>query len=213
MAESADVSEPHRETLIRYINRSALKLAIAHWHKDQFEAAEAEYTGEHFMREQFLDAFGHSDGTLVQLAGAFDAFACAVAHHLQLDRADRASFEHWNRQLADVGGRLGEHIQATATSEGFGDLMRYRHLVAHRTVLSERISLRAHEQTGVDEVSFSIADQLPEGASDEPRTPVRKILARNCAWTRVSLGALHEAAIQEMGLEGDPQLRADLGLR
>ena len=172
-------------TEIRYINISALKLAIAEWHRQEFERAEDDYSVEDFFKVQFLDAFGHSDGVFLQLAAAFDAFACAVAHKVEVPQPNKADFAAWNDSLAaKAGGELGSLIRSTAADSGFDRLMSYRNVAAHRSVITERTVLRSNEVTDRDEVRFTIGDPPPMGVPDSRNTPVRELLARDFGWAR-----------------------------
>ncbi len=199
---------------IRYTNVSALKVAIAEWHRREFERAEDGYTAKDFFRVQFLDAFGHSDGVFLQLAAAFDAFACAIAHKVGLSNPDKADFASSNALLVTkTGGDLGTLIESTAVDPGFTRLISYRNVAAHRSVTTPNIVLRANEVTDRDEVRFTIGDPPPTGVPDPGNTLVRDILARDLGWARGALYALYPAALEAWGLTGDEQLRGDLGLR
>ena len=130
---------------IRYINISALKVAIAEWHRQEFERAEDSYRADHFFREQFLDAIGHSDGVFLQLAAAFDAFACAVAFSVGMSNPHKADFATSNDELAKASsGDLGDRIRSTAADGGFARLTAYRNIAAHRSVTTGRTVLRAN---------------------------------------------------------------------
>jgi len=110
-------------------------VAIAEWHRREFERAEDGYTAKDFFRVQFLDAFGHSDGVFLQLAAAFDAFACAIAHKVGLSNPDKADFASSNALLVTkTGGDLGTLIESTAVDPGFTRLISYRNVAAHRSV-------------------------------------------------------------------------------
>jgi hypothetical protein len=199
---------------IRYTNVSALKVAIAEWHRQEFERAEDAYSVDDFFRVQFLDAFGHSDGVFLQLAAAFDAFACAIAHKVGLSQPHKADFASWNASLATkTGGDLGNLIKSTAADSGFDRLMSYRNLAAHRSLTTARTVLRTNEVTDRNEVRFTIGDPPPIGVPDSGNTLVREILARDLGWARDALYVLYPVALSAWGLTGHEQLRGDLGLR
>jgi len=199
---------------IRYANISALKVAIAEWHRQEFERAEDHYSMEDFFKVQFLDAFGHGDGVYLQLAAAFDAFACAIAHKVGLPQPHKADFALWNASLANkTGGDLGGLIKSTAADSGFDRLMSYRNVAAHRSLTTGRTVLRVNEVTNRNEVRFAIGDPPPIGVPDSAYTLVREILARDLGWARDALYRLYPVALEAWGLTGHEQLRGDLGLR
>jgi hypothetical protein len=91
-------------TVIQYINISALKLAIAEWHRDEFRRIENGYTEKTFFGSLFLDGFANGDGVFLQLAAAFDAFACAVASKVGLGNPHKADFGVGKHDLAKAAG-------------------------------------------------------------------------------------------------------------
>lgn len=200
-------------TEIRYINISALKVAIAEWHRQEFERAEDSYGADEFFRVQFLDVFGHSDGMFLQLAAAFDAFACATAFRVKLSNPHKADFATSNDELAQANsGDLGDRIRSIAADGGFARLTAYRNIAAHRSVTTGRIALRANEETGLDEVRFTIGDPAPIGSPDPEHTLIRDVLARDFEWARDALYDLYPLALEAWGIAGHSQLRGDLGL-
>jgi hypothetical protein len=198
------------EVAIRYLNRSALKREVARWHQAEFERHEGVYSGKDYGRSLFLEAFGHADGVFLQLAGAFDAFACAAAYHYGLKEPDKADFANL-RLPAGRDEQLTSSIAKVQSDAGFGTLTFYRNLAAHRGSVTERIHMTADE-TRRDVITMRLGDPLPAGAPDAARTPVREVLARVAGWAAESLQVLYEDAIRDWGIEGDRQLRADLGL-
>lgn len=68
---------------------------------------------------------GARHGALIQLAAGFDAFACAVAHHYDLPKPDRASFweANWVAQLVGVAEpEVRDLIQAVADDPNYAGL-------------------------------------------------------------------------------------------
>jgi hypothetical protein len=127
--------------VVLYLNRPMLKLAIAEWHRHEFDNLDDDHTGEHFSRfsRRSLDVLGHGDGLFLQLSDAFDAFACPVAHRQGLGDPDGASFR---ARLAHACERaLAERIQTVSADPEFEALTAYRKLAAHRGVVGESISM------------------------------------------------------------------------
>src|SRR5207249_214619 len=90
----------------------------------------------------------HSDAVFLQLAAAFDAFACAIAHNAGLPNPHKADFASWNALLAtETGGELGTLIKSTAADPGFDRLISYRNVAAHRSLTTARTVLRTDEET------------------------------------------------------------------
>jgi hypothetical protein len=200
--------------VIRQINTSALKVAIAAWHRQEFVRVEATHDESSFFREQFLDAFGHSDGVYLQLASAFDAFACAVAYRAGRANPHRADFGRDRADLArDAGGQLGDRILSTARDEGFNRLTAYRNVAAHRSVTTGRIVMGPNEEADRNEVRFTIGDPAPIGTPDPAHTRIRDILERDYEWARQALYDLYPVALEAWELTGHEGLRKDLGLR
>jgi hypothetical protein len=204
---------------IRFINSSALKVAVARWHLESFQRAEDGYSEDDFFRTQFLPAFAHSDPVYIQLAAAFDAFACAVAYRMNLPNAHKADFASWSEGLAiATGGDLAAGIRATSSEEGFARLSAYRNLVAHRSVMVGWTEMRPNENLTRNVVRFALGrDEVDDprllGIPDPPGTAIRDILSRDLAWADEDLYKLYLRAIDAWDLTGDKDLRADLGLR
>jgi hypothetical protein len=160
---------------VRYLNISGVKLDLAQFHLAEFERLEDELTPAPFNRfsnEPFVPAQANADGVLLQTAAAFDAFACAVAYHGELDDAHSASFDGrtWRDRLAEAAGEdLAEEIGAIRDSSNYRGLLVYRHLAAHRGVMGERIVGRQREEGG-HEVMFILGDPLPSNAPDDSRS-------------------------------------------
>jgi len=116
------------EAVAQYQRRSMHKLHIAEWHGEQFKRLEGELTTADFFdfdTERFLPAQAHTDGVLIQLAAGFDAFACAVAHHYDLPKPDRASFweANWVAQLVGVAEpEVRDLIQAVVGDPNYAGL-------------------------------------------------------------------------------------------
>jgi hypothetical protein len=193
----------------RYLNRSVLKLVIAEWHRHEFGSLDDALTREHFSRfpRLSIDALGHGDGVFLQLSGAFDAYACAVAHRHGLDEPDLASFR---ARLADACEQpLAERIQAVAAAPEQGELTAYRNLAAHRGVVGERISMGEREDDSGRRIRLVLPERLPAGVPDKPRSPVRPVLERYAVWARPALRGLHNVAIAEWNLGDDSNLIAE----
>lgn len=196
----------------RHLNRSMLKLAIAEWHHREFNRLDDELTrgqGSSFPRHS-LDSLGHGDGSLLQLAAAFDAFACAVAHRHGLDNPDGASFGGWSDALTNAcGGTLGRSIRAVAGDADFKGLAAYRNLAAHRGVVGGTISMGERADDPGRTIRLLLPDALPPNVSDRPRSPVNPVLVRYSNWARPALRGLHDAPIEDWNLADDPNLIAD----
>ena len=129
---------------LRYLNRAFRKYRIAEWHLRRFEQLEDELRVEDLFKfergEPAMRPQAHADGTVLQLAAVFDAFACAVAHKLEVTKPDpdKADFARDYATLATkIGGNLGAIIEDTGSHRGFYELQAYRNLAAHRGVLGE----------------------------------------------------------------------------
>lgn len=197
---------------IRYLNGSMFKLAIADWHRHEFDRLDAGLTPEHFSRfpRLSLDALGHGDGVFLQLSGAFDGFACAVAHRHGLNNPENASFGGWNDSLARAcDGALGERIRAVAADAEFKSLIAYRNLAAHRGVVGESITTGQRNDNPGHTIWFALSDSLPPGILDKPRSPLVPILERDTNWARLALRGLHDIAVDAWKLADDPNLIAD----
>ncbi len=201
------------QAVAQYLSRSMLKLRIAEWHLAEFERLEDELTGADFFdftREPFLPVQAHADGVLVQIAAAFDAFACAVAHRHGLPAPDRADFGGWNERLAEAeSGDLAGALREIAAQNEFEGLQLYRNLSAHRGMIGELQRGTAGEP-GRDEVQLLLPDWLPEEFPDYPEASVRPILRRYLYWARPCIELLRAAA--EHAWSGDSaseQLEAD----
>ena len=209
MTEAGTMVDPpsdNRWAAIRYLNGGVLKLAIAESHRDEFDHLDDDLTGEQFFRFPLrsLDALGHGDGVFLELAGAFDAFACAVAHWQGLDNPDLASLR---ASLADAcEGSLAERIQAVTADPEFKALTAYRNLAAHRGIVSESITMGERVEMPGRTIWLALPDSLPRDIPDRPRSPLRPILERYTVWARGALRELHDEAIRAWNLADDPNL-------
>jgi len=188
------------EAVAQYQRRSMHKLHIAEWHRAEFERLEDELRTADFFdfdTERFLPAQAHADGAMLQLAAAFDAFACAVAHHHGLENPDRASFleTRWVTRLVEAAEPdLRVVIQFVVNDRNFAGLKFYRNLAAHRGVIGEQQRGGEVEEVGVDGVRFMLPDWLPMDAPDHPSYSVRPILGKCLEWGRPALAGLNAVA-------------------
>ena len=97
-------------TAHQYVALSWRKVEIARRHLIELEkgllAAQADEPPDPTDSRAALE--GHADGCVVQAYAAFDAFACAVATHFDLDHPGYASFRNITDRLP--GGCLQEHL-------------------------------------------------------------------------------------------------------
>lgn len=207
-------SRPDRDqTVTQYQNRSMHKLHVAEWHRAEFERLEGELTTLDFFdfdTERFLPAQAHADGSLIQLAAAFDAFACAVAHRYGIDEKDpdSASFrgEWWNARLIDAADpELANLIRSVSQDPVFDGLMFYRNLAAHRGVMGEQQRGGSVDEVGTDGVRFMLPDWLPIEAPDYPSYSVRPILERYLPWGRRTVAGLNALASIVWNLEDEEE--------
>lgn len=201
--------EPDRlEHVTLYMSRSMLKLRIAEWHRTEFERLEDEHTTADFFRfdeDPFVKSESHADGCLIQLAAAFDTFACAIAYNCDLPKADKASFR---RDYPHLGARVGEGLGPLIRMVGEDTLSEglafYRNLSAHRGVLGE-VQRGGSRDDGREYVRLLLPSWLPEDAPDYPEASVRVILERYISWAKPKLELLHETARGEWELEEEPE--------
>jgi len=122
-----------------YLEASLEKLAIARRHLEALREAEGQLT-----REGFAEAFlgeeaniylieGHGDALLLELSGAFDAFACAVAFRLGREDPHSASFSD---QLSRRTHPLADVVERVKRSFRWKHLVYYRNLGAHKIVVA-----------------------------------------------------------------------------
>jgi len=192
---------PKREEAVaQYQRRSMHKLHIAEWHGAAFDRLEGELTTADFFdfdTERFLPAQAHADGSLIQLAAGFDAFACAVTRQYGLANPDRASLweTKWITQLVEAAEPdLRVILQSVVDDPKFAGLKFYRNLAAHRGVIGEQQRGGQVEEAGVDGVRFMLPDWLPMEAPDHPSYSVRPILRRCLEWGRPALAGLNAVA-------------------
>jgi len=194
---------------LRYLNRAFRKYRIAEWHLRRFEQLEDELRVEDLFKfergEPAMRPQAHADGTVLQLAAVFDAFACAVAHKLEVTKPDpdKADFARDYATLATkIGGNLGAIIEDTGSHRGFYELQAYRNLAAHRGVLGENqggtSGLVASE---ANRVRLLLPEWVPADVPDIGASPVRPILRRVFDWARPRIQRLWAEADKAWNME------------
>lgn len=190
------IRQPDRATAAsQYLNRSSHKLRLAEYHAREFERLEDELTWDDFVDfegEAFVAAQAHADGVLQQLAAAFDAFACAVAHRYGSGRGDpdRSDFARDHVRLADAaGGELGAAMKEIGADKAFAEVQLYRNLAAHRGVLGEQ-QHGGQDELGREQVRLLLPAYLPDEFPDFPGAHVRPILRRYLEWARPQIAGL-----------------------
>ena len=189
---------PDRDTAVtQYVNRCAYKVRLATYHLAEFERLEAELTGADFFDFEgapFVPVQAHADGVLLQLAAAFDAFACAVAHRHRFDNADKADLTGWHDRLVrGAHPDLAAAITAVRKAPQFDELGDYRNLAAHRGVIGE-LMRGTQGPDGEDEVRLLLPDWLHEHFPDYPEAYVGPIRAR------CSCGSLANSSSHPFGI-------------
>lgn len=130
---------PDEEEAEEYLQASGEKLAVARRHLQAFREAEASLTGEGFAEALLGDESniylieGHSDALLLELSGAFDAFACAVAFRVGRRDPHGASFSD---QLSRATQPLGSEVERVKRGFRWKHLAYYRNLAAHKIVVA-----------------------------------------------------------------------------
>jgi len=88
--------------------------------------------------------WAHSDGAILQVYGAFDAVACAIAHRFDLPDSKRASFGRLlAAQLPAAEAPVRESILAVVGSTEWNELDNLRDEAAHRGVVVRHFSASA----------------------------------------------------------------------
>jgi hypothetical protein len=137
---------------------------------------------------------GHADGCVFQAYAAFDTFACAVATHFDLDRAERASFRSISDRLPSVAApndtaearRVQVAIGTVTQDENWRALSFYRNIAAHRGVVGQRFTFNLDD-------GFVLRIAELDGP-DPDRSEVTTILYRTLGWTAEKVRGLHELA-------------------
>lgn len=199
---------PDRHTAVgQYLNRSAHKLHVAEYHIGEFERLEDGLTWNDFVDfegEPFVAAQAHADAALIQVAAAFDAFACAVAHRYGVKNPDRADFAGWAKSLAAAADEdVRVAIESVAAEKDFTDLQLYRNLAAHRGVLGEQ-QRGDQDEHGAEQVHLLLPGWLPEDFPDFPGAAVRSVLRRYVDWARPQIERLQAAASLAWTDDGEP---------
>jgi hypothetical protein len=171
-----------------YLQASREKLAVAQRQLEALREAEVTLTEEGFAEAVLGDEAniylieGHADGMLLELAGAFDAFACAVAFRMGSPNPHGASFprDDFNgvpRSLELLIGRIRRGYC-------WKHLNYYRNLAAHKVVLA---SPGWRDDSGIHRLR--LPDPLPpypHRATGEPphrpNAPVMPILENLLRW-------------------------------
>lgn len=127
-----------------YWHISRLKYEASAWHLDRLdEVARSLRPGpfdpsKAFTRDgPYVPFVAHADGAALQLFGAFDAFACAVAHRFDLPvDQDRVSF----RKLRPSGDSdLDDRMAAIRDADEWRWIADFRHPAAHRDVVAAEV--------------------------------------------------------------------------
>jgi hypothetical protein len=122
-----------------YLEASREKLGIARRHLEALREAEGRLTDEGFAEALLGDEAnirlieGHGDALLLELSGAFDAFACAVAFRLGRSRPHAASFSD---ELSQRRRPLGPLVERIKRGFHWKHLTYYRNLAAHKVVVA-----------------------------------------------------------------------------
>lgn len=143
-ATSAFVPDPapfsDEEEAEEYLQASREKLAVARRHFEALRAAEASLTGDAFAEAVLGDDAniylieGHGDAMLLELSGAFDALACAVAFRLGHRDPHGASFAR--DELGRAAQPLGPLIERIKRGFRWKHFTYYRNLAAHKVVVA-----------------------------------------------------------------------------
>jgi hypothetical protein len=192
------------EAVRQYLRRSEYKVQLAEYHLGEFERLESELSGWAFFDFEgrpFIPVQAHADATLIQLAAAFDAFACAAAHRSGLKHPDLADFDRSNEPLVKAGPpELSSALRAVKAAPEFAGLGLYRNLAAHRGVIGEKVR-GTQGPDGRDEVRLLLPVWLPEEFPDYPEAHVGPILHRYLDWGGEALAYLRRTARAVWGVE------------
>jgi hypothetical protein len=194
-----------------YARASKLKYDVARYQLSQFEGAlpVVPWAALIFRMNQLpglSPVLAHSDGCVLQLYAAFDAFACAVAHRLTLlPRDDRASFKGLRGPgIALDSAELADLIGAVLDAPEFEQLEDLRNLAAHRGLIAG--SVRSASPTGM-----GVEVYLERGAAKKDgETDVLQLLGGTVEWAKEPLRWLWEFA--EAWLEpGEHSIKGTVG--
>lgn len=171
----------------RYLRYSRVKLHVAEYHLQQFESALNNLALEDWEFQdpppgRLLAVYGHADACVFQLVGSFDAWACAAAWAVGLTEPDKASFA----KLGDPQTPIRNQVAQVGSEPKWSELLRYRHLAAHRgvvatkRVLSPQVSLKMIIRTEHGEDVADVLRSLVEWA--RPRLLRLYQFARDSGW-------------------------------
>ena len=184
-------------TAHQYVALSWRKVEIARRHLIELEkgllAAQADEPPDPTDSRAALE--GHADGCVVQAYAAFDAFACAVATHFDLDHPGYASFRNITDRLPGVPAgtpvaaeawRVKFAIEEEVHDVHWRALSFYRRIAGHRGVVGECSTFN------IDDGFVLRVDALD--GPDPERAEVTTILYRTLGWTAEKVHGLHELA-------------------
>lgn len=188
-----------------YLQASREKLAVARRHLEALREVEPSLTREGFAEALLGDEAniylieGHADGMLLELAGAFDALACAVAFRLDRRNPHGASFprDDFSRARRPVGPL----IERIKRGYRWRYLNYYRNLAAHKVVVA---SPRWRDDSGIHRLR--LPDRLPpfpHGSNEKPPHPpnalVLPILEELLLWAERRMVELHNGFYAAFG--------------
>jgi hypothetical protein len=164
----------------QYATASRLKHDLAGYHLEQFNLARKSVPDNavFFTPDPTIAAplWAHSDGCALQLVGAFDAFACAIAHKLHRPRSDRASMARLIPRASD--GQFSSLVKHVQGATEFTELLELRNHAAHRRVLGQSVHATS-EDPGVLRLYLET-----DAMTSIVRTEANDELARLLAWAR-----------------------------
>jgi hypothetical protein len=169
----------------QYSNLSRVKYDVARYHVGWFREVVTTFPDVGFLFRIGGDnpqapLWAHGDGCVFQLYGAFDAFSCAIAHHLGLPRPDEASFN--KLPLSKIGPpQLARSLKEILESAEWSEIAELRHRAAHRGVLGQYIWSGPAAPGGSRYVTRVYLD--PRTVEEDSRREALPVLTELVAWS------------------------------
>lgn len=170
----------------RYLGASVVKLHIAEFHLVSLRKAiglltpEVDWARADPPTPTLLDVYGQADGCVLQLVGAFDAWACAAAWTLGRGDPDGSSL----KKLANAPPQeIAVQLSGVSLDPHYKNLLTLRHLAAHRGVVGTKRALASHRP----------GELIIRTEKDDEVLPMLEELV---GWARGALTSLHAFADQ-----------------